>query len=138
MPQLAELLQVHGVLIVFGIVLVEQFGPPIPAFPILVVAGALSVDGSLRWEPCLLSAVAACLLCKMSLSPDSCVSQTEDRFRRFGAKSPLVSKFVPGFKPIAAPLSGATGIHTRQFVGYSATGAATAPAAPCRASRSPN
>ncbi|WP_036245089.1 DedA family protein/thiosulfate sulfurtransferase GlpE [Massilia sp. BSC265] len=144
MPQLVELLQVYGVLIVFGIVLVEQFGLPIPAFPILVVAGALSVDGALSWELCLVSAVVACLicdmfwfragrfygkrilhlLCKISLSPDSCVNQTEDRFRRFGAKSLLVSKFVPGFNTIAAPLSGAIGTHTRQFVGYSATGAA--------------
>ena len=144
MSQLVELLQVYGVLIVFGIVLVEQFGLPIPAFPILVVAGALSVDGELSWQLCLLSAVVACLicdmfwfragrfygkrvlrlLCKISLSPDSCVNQTEDRFRRFGAKSLLVSKFVPGFNTIAAPLSGAIGTRTRQFLAYSATGAA--------------
>jgi membrane protein DedA with SNARE-associated domain/rhodanese-related sulfurtransferase len=144
MPQLVELLQVYGVLIVFGIVLVEQFGLPIPAFPILVVAGALSVDGALSWELCLVAAVGACLicdmfwfragrfygkrvlrlLCRISLSPDSCVNQTEDRFRRFGAKSLLVSKFVPGFNTIAAPLSGAIGTGRRQFVAYSATGAA--------------
>ncbi|MFN3790438.1 rhodanese-like domain-containing protein [Massilia sp.] len=144
MPQLVELLQVYGVLIVFGIVLVEQFGLPIPAFPILVVAGALSVDGALSWQLCLLSAVLACLicdmfwfragrfygkrvlrlLCKISLSPDSCVNQTEDRFRRFGARSLLVSKFVPGFNTIAAPLSGAIGTRTRQFLAYAVTGAA--------------
>lgn len=144
MSQLAELIQNYGVLIVFGIVLVEQFGLPIPAFPILVVAGALSVDGSLSWQLCLVSAVAACLvcdmfwfragrfygkrilrlLCKISLSPDSCVNQTEDRFRRFGAKSLLVSKFIPGFNTIAAPLSGAIGTRMRPFIAYSATGAA--------------
>ncbi len=144
MSQLVDLLQTYGVLIVFGIVLVEQFGLPIPAFPILVVAGALSVDGDLSWQLCLASAVLACLicdmfwfragrfygkrilrlLCKISLSPDSCVNQTEDRFRRFGAKSLLVSKFVPGFNTIAAPLSGAIGTHTRQFLAYSSTGAA--------------
>jgi membrane protein DedA with SNARE-associated domain/rhodanese-related sulfurtransferase len=144
MPQLVDLLQVYGVLIVFGIVLVEQFGLPIPAFPILIVAGALSVDGELSWQLCLVSAVLACLicdmfwfragrfygkrilrlLCKISLSPDSCVNQTEDRFRRFGARSLLVSKFVPGFNTIAAPLSGAIGTRSRQFLAYSATGAA--------------
>jgi membrane protein DedA with SNARE-associated domain/rhodanese-related sulfurtransferase len=144
MPQLVDLLQVYGVLIVFGIVLVEQFGLPIPAFPILIVAGALSVDGDLSWQLCLASAVLACLicdmfwfragrfygkrilrlLCKISLSPDSCVNQTEDRFRRFGARSLLVSKFVPGFNTIAAPLSGAIGTRSRQFLAYSATGAA--------------
>lgn len=144
MPQLVELLQVYGVLIVFGIVLVEQFGLPIPAFPILVVAGALSVDGDLSWQLCLAAAVAACLicdmfwfragrfygkrvlrlLCKISLSPDSCVNQTEDRFRRFGVKSLLVSKFVPGFNTIAAPLSGAIGTRARPFLGYAVTGSA--------------
>ena len=62
------------------------------------------------------------LLCKISLSPDSCVNQTEDRFRRFGAKSLLVSKFVPGFNTIAAPLSGAIGTHSRQFLAYSIMG----------------
>ena len=144
MSQLIELLQIYGVLIVFGIVLVEQFGLPIPAFPILVVAGALSVDGELMWQLCLLAAVGACLicdlfwfragrfygkrilrlLCKISLSPDSCVNQTEDRFRRFGAKSLLVSKFVPGFNTIAAPLSGAIGTQPRMFLAYAITGAA--------------
>jgi len=144
MSQLVELLQIYGVLIVFGIVLVEQFGLPIPAFPILVVAGALSVDGALQWQLCLLAAVGACLicdlfwyragrfygkrvlrlLCKISLSPDSCVNQTEDRFRRFGAKSLLVSKFVPGFNTIAAPLSGAIGTRPRPFLAYAVTGAA--------------
>jgi len=144
MSQLAELIQTYGVLIVFGIVLVEQFGLPIPAFPILVVAGALSIDSELSWQLCLLAAVGACLVCDMfwfragriygkrilrllctiSLSPDSCVNQTEDRFRRFGAKSLLVSKFVPGFNTIAAPLSGAIGTPVRAFLAYSGAGAA--------------
>jgi membrane protein DedA with SNARE-associated domain/rhodanese-related sulfurtransferase len=144
MSQLVDLIQNYGVLIVFGIVLVEQFGLPIPAFPILVVAGALSVGGAVSWQLCLLAAVLACLicdvfwfragrfygkrilrlLCKISLSPDSCVSQTEDRFRRFGAKSLLVSKFVPGFNTIAAPLSGAIGTRSRPFLAYAMTGAA--------------
>lgn len=144
MPQLADLIQMYGVLIVFGIVLVEQFGLPIPAFPILIVAGALAVDGNVSWQLCLAAAVCACLicdyfwfragrfygkrilrlLCKISLSPDSCVNQTEDRFRRFGVKSLLVSKFVPGFNTIAAPLSGAIGTNTRAFLAFSVTGAA--------------
>ncbi len=143
MPQLVDLLQTYGVLIVFGIVLVEQFGLPIPAFPVLVVAGALSVDGNVSWPLCLLAAMLACLicdvfwfragrfygkrilrlLCKISLSPDSCVNQTEDRFRRFGVKSLLVSKFVPGFNTIAAPLSGAIGTHARPFLAFAVTGA---------------
>lgn len=144
MPHLAELIQLYGVLIVFAIVLVEQFGLPIPAYPVLIVAGALAVDADVSWQLVWLAAIVACLicdvfwfragrfygkrilrlLCKISLSPDSCVNQTEDRFRRFGAKSLLVSKFIPGFNTVAAPLSGAIGTETRMFLAYAVTGAA--------------
>ena len=142
MPNLAELLQLYGVLIVFAIVLVEQGGLPIPAFPVLVVSGALAAGGDISWQACLGAAVFACLiadyfwfkagrfygtgvlrlLCKISLSPDSCVSQTEDKFARFGPKSLIVSKFIPGFNIIASPMSGALGVGTARFLGFSVTG----------------
>jgi membrane protein DedA with SNARE-associated domain/rhodanese-related sulfurtransferase len=143
MSQLTLLIQHYGVLLVFGTVLLEQFGLPIPAFPVLVLAGAMAVDGGASWQLCLLAVLLACLicdyfwfragryygkrvlrlLCRISLSPDSCVNQTEDRFRRYGPKSLLVSKFVPGFNTIAAPMSGALGTGTRAFLGFSASGA---------------
>ena len=142
MPDLIVLLQTYGVLLVFAIVLVEQAGMPIPAFPILVVAGALSVDGTVSWPAAIAVAVGACLisdlfwfragrfygkrilnlLCKISLSPDYCVSQTEDKFRRFGPKSLIVSKFIPGFNIIASPMSGALGVSTPRFLAFSMTG----------------
>jgi membrane protein DedA with SNARE-associated domain/rhodanese-related sulfurtransferase len=143
MSQLSVLIQNHGVLLVFGTVLLEQFGLPIPAFPVLVVAGAMAMDGGASWQLCLLAVLLACLicdyfwfragryygkrvlrlLCRISLSPDSCVNQTEDRFRRYGPKSLLVSKFIPGFNAIAAPMSGALGTRTRPFLGFASTGA---------------
>ncbi|MFC5458295.1 DedA family protein/thiosulfate sulfurtransferase GlpE [Massilia niabensis] len=143
MSQLSLLIQNHGALLVFGTVLLEQFGLPIPAFPVLVVAGAMAMQGGASWQLCLLAVVLACLvcdifwfragryygkrvlrlLCRISLSPDSCVNQTEDRFRRYGAKSLLVSKFIPGFNTIAAPMSGALGTPPRAFLGFAATGA---------------
>lgn len=143
MSQLSLLIQNYGVLLVFGTVLLEQFGLPIPAFPILVVAGAMAMDGGASWQLCLLAVLLACLicdyfwfragryygkrvlrlLCRISLSPDSCVNQTEDRFRRYGPKSLLVSKFIPGFNAIAAPMSGALGTRTPQFLGFASTGA---------------
>jgi membrane protein DedA with SNARE-associated domain/rhodanese-related sulfurtransferase len=143
MSQLSLLIQNYGVLLVFGTVLLEQFGLPIPAFPVLVLAGAMAVDGGASWQVSLLAVLLACLicdyfwfsagryygkrvlrlLCRISLSPDSCVNQTEDRFRRYGPKSLLVSKFIPGFNTIAAPMSGALGTPARAFLGYSATGA---------------
>jgi len=143
MSQLSLLIQNYGVALVFGTVLLEQFGLPIPAFPVLVLAGAMAVDGGASWQFSLLAVLLACLicdyfwfsagryygkrvlrlLCRISLSPDSCVNQTEDRFRRYGPKSLLVSKFVPGFNTIAAPMSGALGTPARAFLGFSASGA---------------
>jgi membrane protein DedA with SNARE-associated domain/rhodanese-related sulfurtransferase len=143
MSQLAHLLQSYGVLIVFGAVLLEQVGLPVPAFPILIVAGALAVDGDVNWALCLAASMAACLaadyfwfragryygkrilrlLCKISLSPDSCVSQTEDNFSRFGPKSLVVAKFIPGFNTVAPPLAGAMGTPTGHFVWLSLAGA---------------
>jgi len=142
MASLSHLIHTYGVLIVFGIVLVEQLGLPIPAFPILIIAGAMAVDGGANWPVFLAAAVVACLIsdffwfragryygrrilrlmCKISLSPDSCVSQTEDNFGRWGAKSLIVAKFIPGFSSIVSPLAGATGTRTHHFLAFSAIG----------------
>lgn len=143
MSQLILLLQSYGVLIVFGTVLLAQIGLPIPAMPILIVAGALAAGGEISWPACLAASVAACLigdffwfragrfygkrvlrlLCKISLSPDYCVSQTEDKFRRHGAKSLVVAKFIPGFNTVAPPLAGAMGTSTPHFLAFSVAGA---------------
>ncbi|MFL6706831.1 MAG: rhodanese-like domain-containing protein [Massilia sp.] len=142
MSQIVHLIHTYGVLIVFGTVLLEQIGLPIPAMPMLIVAGALAAGGEISWAACLAASVAACLisdyfwfkagrfygkrilrlLCKISLSPDYCVSQTEDKFRRWGAKSLIVAKFVPGFNTVAPPLAGAMGTTTPVFIAYSVAG----------------
>ncbi|GAA4033819.1 DedA family protein/thiosulfate sulfurtransferase GlpE [Actimicrobium antarcticum] len=142
MPKFTLLLQQYGLLLVFANVLLEQMGLPIPAFPILIVAGALAMLGDLSWQACLAVSIGACLitdlswhkagrhfgkrilgqLCRISLSPDTCVSNTEDIFRRWGPKSLLVSKFIPGFNTIAPPLAGAMGTPRGKFLLFSMTG----------------
>jgi membrane protein DedA with SNARE-associated domain/rhodanese-related sulfurtransferase len=142
MPDLTLLLQQYGVLIVFAIVLIEQIGLPIPAFPILIVAGALSVTGGISGPLAWACALLACLLsdlfwfnagrrhgnrilrllCRISLSPDYCVRQTEDKFNRWGPKALIVSKFIPGFNTIAAPMSGAMGTGALKFLMFSSLG----------------
>lgn len=143
MANLILLLQEYGVLIVFGVVLVEQIGLPIPAFPILIVAGAFAVDGGISWPAALAVSLLACLisdyfwfragryfgkrilrlLCQISLSPDYCVSQTEDNFNRWGPKALVVAKFIPGFNTIAPPLAGALGTSNATFLAFSVAGA---------------
>jgi rhodanese-related sulfurtransferase len=48
------------------------------------------------------------LLCRISLSPDSCVQQSEYQFRRWGALTLVVAKFVPGLSMIMPSLAGTT------------------------------
>jgi membrane protein DedA with SNARE-associated domain/rhodanese-related sulfurtransferase len=137
------LLQQYGLLILFANVLLEQIGLPIPAFPIMIVAGALAMNGQMIWIECLAVSLLACMisdylwftagrhygkrilgvLCRISISPDYCVSQTEDTFNRWGPKSLIVSKFIPGFSTIAPPLAGAMGTRRKAFFLFSICGA---------------
>lgn len=142
MPDIVDLLNTYGVMIVFGVVLLAQGGIPVPAFPLLIVSGASAVSGGVNWQACIGTAVLACLIgdylwfsagrvhggkvlglvCKISLSPDICVSKTEDQFARFGAKSLLVAKFIPGFSIVASPICGALGVSASQFLAFSIGG----------------
>jgi hypothetical protein len=58
------------------------------------------------------------LVCRISLSPDSCVRQTEQIFARWGMKSIAVAKFVPGFSLLAPPLAGAMRASAPAFLVY--------------------
>jgi membrane protein DedA with SNARE-associated domain len=143
MDQIAGLLREHGVLLVFANVLLTQIGLPLPAVPMLIVAGALAHQGDFSYTAILAAAVIASLagdapwfyagrvygyrvlntLCRMALEPSSCVKQTENIFERWGAPSLLVAKFVPGFATVAPPLAGATRVPLAAFIAYSACGA---------------
>jgi membrane protein DedA with SNARE-associated domain len=143
MSKIVALLIRYGTPLVWLNVFVEQIGLPIPAVPTLVVAGALSRDGRLSSTMILIGSVGASLLadwiwftlgrrmgyrvlrtlCIMSLSPDTCVRDTEGRFERWGMRSLVVAKFVPGFSTVAPPLAGATGQKTSTFLFYDAIGA---------------
>ncbi len=143
MEPLTQYVIAYGLPLIFGIVLLEQLGAPIPAIPVLIVAGALSMDRDFSAWQVLGVAVAASLiadslwyllgrsqgnrilktLCKISLSPDSCVRQTESVFERWGMPSLLVAKFIPGFSTVAPPMAGATGAGWAEFLLYDGGGA---------------
>jgi membrane protein DedA with SNARE-associated domain/rhodanese-related sulfurtransferase len=125
-------------------VLADQVGLPVPAVPTLIVAGALAAEGELPPATLFCGALAACvladlgwylagrrygsgvmrLLCRISLTPDSCVSQTQARFERWGSNALMVAKFIPGLAIIAPPLAGATRMNVYRFIAYSALGSA--------------
>jgi len=144
MQELTTLLTHYGLALVFANVLLTQLGVPLPALPVLIVAGALAQQGA--WSPAALIgiAVAASLLgdlpwyiagrlagyrvlktlCRVAIEPDSCVKQSESIFERWGAPSLLVAKFVPGFSIVAPPIAGALRLGIARFLIYSAVGAA--------------
>jgi membrane protein DedA with SNARE-associated domain len=143
MQQLAQYVSKYGLSLIFVNVFLEQLGLPIPAIPVLIVAGALAVERDLSAIHVLLVALAACLLadaawfwlgrrygfrvlktlCRLSLSPDSCVRQTTTIFERWGMPSLVVAKFVPGFSTVAPPLAGAIRARLLPFLLFDGVGA---------------
>ncbi|MBS1859187.1 MAG: VTT domain-containing protein [Acidobacteria bacterium] len=133
----------HGYALLFGWVLAEQGAVPLPSIPVLVAAGWLARTGRLQAGVAAACCVTAALLadslwfclgrrrgpgvlrwiCRISLEPDSCVRRTEDAFLRYGMRSLLVSKFVPGLNAVAAPLAGSSGASIGRFLLYDAAGA---------------
>jgi membrane protein DedA with SNARE-associated domain len=142
MKELVALLLRHGTTLVFGNVLLEQIGLPVPALPTLVVAGALAADGRLSLARLLLAAFVATvaadslwfllgrrhgqkllrILCRISLSPDTCVRQTEGVFEKYGPASLLFAKFIPGYSTVAPPLAGASGTGYPRFLLFTSGG----------------
>lgn len=133
----------YGLIIVFINVLASQIGLPVPVVPTLIVAGAMAAAGQLPLAPLFLWSVLACLmadcgwyfigrsygirvlklLCRISLEPDSCVSQTQTSFERWGVNSLVIAKFIPGLAIIAPPLAGAMRIGWLRFTGLSTASA---------------
>lgn len=116
----------YGLLVVLLNVAADAAGLPLPSFPLLLVGGAMAAKGTLSVGGVLAAALAGALaadlawyalgraqgrrllalLCRISLSPDSCVRQTETIYLRHGAKALLLAKFIPGFAVIAAAMAG--------------------------------
>jgi membrane protein DedA with SNARE-associated domain/rhodanese-related sulfurtransferase len=139
MRDLIALLVDHGVSIAFIATLAARIGVPVPAGPLLVVAGGLAVGGGgFSWMSALGGSIVANtigdglwfgagrrhghrvmrLLCRISLSPDSCVSQSESLILRWGGSSLIAAKFVPGVSVVAAPMAGALGMSWTRFLVY--------------------
>ena len=134
----------YRILVITLNVLANQLGIPVPVIPTLIVAGTLVAQGTISPVALFVSTILACvvadgvwfaagriygngvmkLLCRISLTPDSCVSDTQARFARWGANVLLVAKFVPGLSLVAPPLAGATRMSWARFVAFSALGSA--------------
>jgi len=144
MDSIASQLAEYGVPLVGLNVFLQQLGLPIPAVPTMMLAGALAMAARIDLPSAFAVAIAASLvadmlwfwagrrygypvlrfLCRVSLSPDTCVRQTEGIFERWGFFSVVVSKFVPGFSTVAPPIAGALKMPAGAFALASAASAA--------------
>src|SRR5258706_16438999 len=144
MEALLTVIEIYGLWVVFVCVLLDQGGLPFPAYPPIIVTAAIATDLDKPLLPLILSATLAAIIadlvwyaagkrfgaallrqmCRLSLSPDSCVGLTRRIYARWGAPSLIVSKYVPGFAAVATTLAGDTGTRLRRFLFYDGIGAA--------------
>ncbi|MDR3739326.1 MAG: DedA family protein/thiosulfate sulfurtransferase GlpE [Terracidiphilus sp.] len=137
-----HILLTYGYLLLFGWVLVEQLGVPLPATPVLLAAGALTAEHDLNFVLALVAGVTAALiadtvwfvvgkryghhvlrlLCKMSLEPSVCVRRTQDSFGSRGDLTLLFAKFVPGLATLAPPIAGQNGMRLGRFLLFDGLG----------------
>lgn len=144
MEDLVRILQLYGLQIVFVGVLLDQGGLPLPSFSLVIVAAGVATEAGTPVWPIFALAVCATLIadliwfaggrrfgaamlrmiCRVSLSPDSCVGTTRRIYTRWGAPSLIFSKYVPGLAAVATTLAGETRIPVARFALYDGIGAA--------------
>jgi membrane protein DedA with SNARE-associated domain len=130
-----HLLLTRGLAVVCAASFIESLGAPVPAFPLLLLAGSIAAENRLSAVPLVMA--SACgfwigdlawyafgriqgrrvlgLLCRLSLNPDACVGRAERRFRRRPAMTVAAAKFIPGFSLMVAPLAGILRMPPAQF-----------------------
>jgi membrane protein DedA with SNARE-associated domain/rhodanese-related sulfurtransferase len=142
--EVVHFVQRDGYGLLFLWVLAEQGALPIPSIPLLIAVGAVIRAGGLGLVPAIACCLAGALIadtiwfflgrhrgkrvlrffCRISLEPDSCVRQTENAFVKYGLKTLLIAKFVPGLNAVAAPLAGDSGVSVTEFLTYDSLGIA--------------
>ncbi|MGC1421172.1 MAG: VTT domain-containing protein [Terracidiphilus sp.] len=138
-----HILLAYGYILLFGWVLVEQFGIPLPATPVLLAAGGLSAAHQISFGAAFLVGFLACMtadtswfligrryghhvlriLCKLSMEPTICVRRTQDSFGRRRGVMLMFAKFVPGLATLAAPVAGENGMSLGRFLFFDGIGA---------------
>lgn len=142
MHSVLGLLVHHTYALMFGWVLVEQGGVPIPSVPLMLAIGTLSAAHKLHVAYALPVIMLACLisdsawyflgrrfggrvlniLCRFSLEAATCVERTHGTVSKRGAVTLLFAKFVPGLSTVAAPIAGQARIPYPTFVAYDMAG----------------
>ncbi|MGE0668593.1 MAG: rhodanese-like domain-containing protein [Sphingomonadales bacterium] len=144
METIVALIQQYGLLVIFINLLLEEAGVPIPSMPVVMIAASMAgvseygIPGIVAagTAGALISDIAwyrsgrrygrrvLTLLCRVSLSPDTCVRQTESMFVRAGPMTLVFAKFVPGLANVCVALAGITRVKFGTFLVLDTLGAA--------------
>jgi membrane protein DedA with SNARE-associated domain/rhodanese-related sulfurtransferase len=136
MQDLIATLQANAPWAVFLNVMLNQGGLPMPALPTIVTAAALNARQPNQLAAVLLAGLVGALMgdlvqywcgrrfgrrilalvCKISFSPDFCVSQTETLLAKVGPLSLLFSKFLPGVSLLSVAMAGITRMPVPLFL----------------------
>lgn len=131
-----------GAAVVFANVLLTRLGIPVPAVPMLLLAGTAIANGHLSFWHVLTAALAGALigdgawftagrllgrkliqaLARLSASVETRMRKARALFVRFGPAIVSVSKFVPGLAIITPPLMGTTRVGIVIFFAWDAVG----------------
>jgi len=136
MDDFAGLVARYGVTAVFLFTFLENTGLPVPAFPVLMLAGAYASTRHATLLMILVAAAAGALLadaiwylvgrwkgkgvlthlCRVSFNPDACLERAVDGFHRRMAATIIFAKFLPGVNTIMPPLAGVSAVPISVFL----------------------
>jgi len=126
----------YGGVALFLASFVGSIGLPIPAFPVLMLAGALSLESGLSIPGAVVGAAAGAAsasslwyflgrrrgrrilftLCRMALNPDACMERAIFEFHCRPSTILLFSKFLPGVNSIVPAVAGIISMPFPRFI----------------------
>lgn len=133
----------HTYIVVFVCTVIDATGLPFPGRVVLAAAGAFAAAGDVSLTAVIvLGALGAMLTdhvwyfagwfdtkhllrlyCRWTVGSGACVTRTADYFRRFGALTIIIGRYVAGVRVFAWPLARKSGVGYARFLLYDAVGA---------------
>jgi membrane protein DedA with SNARE-associated domain len=141
-PYLGWLIE-HTYLVVFVCTVIDATGLPFPGRMVLAAAGAFAASGDVSLTALIAVGALGAMLtdqvwyfagwfdtkrllrlyCRWTFSSGACVARTGDYFRRFGALTIIIGRYVAGVRVLAWPLAHKSGVGYARFLLYDAVGA---------------
>ncbi len=140
---LLALLARHGYALMFGLILLDNAGLPLPGEPVLLAFGFLAADGRLDLTvgiaTAALGAVGGDIVsywigrangdrvlrgsCRFAPNPERCIERAGAFYRRFGSATLIFGRFLVGLRALVVVLAGSTHVPFWKFLIFDVVGA---------------